>query len=383
MADILLHGITWDHRRAIDPLVAALPAFRARYPGIAIKWSSRPLHGFEFTPVDELARDYDLIVLDHPFAGTIAATRCLIPVDEITSSLRQAFIGPSLETYEYHGHVWALPIDAASQVAVSRPDLLQRLAASTPSRWDEVLALGRLARRHGLYLATGLRGVHSLMTFFTLCANLGHPCGTDPKHPLIDVLVAREVLSLMRELTSLCAPGCLDLNSIAVHEAMVQRDDLVFCPAVYCYATYAESDKRRPLGFHDFPGPRGPGGSTIGGTGLGVSSYGRHSDAALAYARFLSEAATQFAFAGHHGQPARIECWDNDDVNSHFGGCYRATRQTMERAWIRPRYHGYLAFQAKGGELIEQHLRGHLGEADLLRQLGLAFAASALFLNGG
>ncbi len=37
--------------------------------------------------------------------------------------------------------------------------------------------LGSVARRHGQWLAIGLKGVHSLMTFFTLCANLGTPCG--------------------------------------------------------------------------------------------------------------------------------------------------------------------------------------------------------------
>jgi multiple sugar transport system substrate-binding protein len=374
--DILLHGMTWDHRRAVDPLVATLPAFHERHPKLAVTWSSRPLHGFEFAPVDRLAKDYDLIVLDHPFAGAIAATACLLPVDRLVEPLRQSFIGPSLETYEYRGHVWALPIDAASQTAVSRPDLLQKLDAPAPSRWDEVLALGHLARRRGCHLAIGLKGVHSLMTFFTLSANLGHPCGTNPRQPLIDAAVAREVLSLMRELLSLCAPDCLDLNSIALHEAMVERDDLVFCPAVYCYATYAESDKRRPLRFHDFPGPNGPAGSTIGGTGLGISAHCRHPDAAFAYARYLTEAATQFSFAAHHGQPARVECWNDETVNAQFGNCYRATRQTMERAWIRPRYDGYLAFQARGGELIEQHLRGNLDEAALLRELNSAFAAS-------
>src|SRR6185503_394860 len=172
-----------------------------------------------------------------------------------------------------------------------------------------VLSLGRKAARAGYRLAIGLRGVHSLMTFFTLCANLGSPCSREPQSPFVDRNVARTGLELLRELVSLCPDHVLDWNSIALHDVMAARDDLVFCPAVYCYATYAEADQRRPLRFHDFPGPSGPRGSTIGGTGLGISAHCANPEAALTYARFAAKAGTQSAFARHHGQPARVECW--------------------------------------------------------------------------
>jgi multiple sugar transport system substrate-binding protein len=63
MSDIVLRGMTWDHRRAIDPLVSTMPGFRARRSDVDIFWTARPLHGFEFDPVQELAQQFDLIVL--------------------------------------------------------------------------------------------------------------------------------------------------------------------------------------------------------------------------------------------------------------------------------------------------------------------------------
>lgn len=377
MPALRLRGMTWDHRRAIDPLLATQAMFAERHPGIEIEWSSRPLHGFEFTPVAELARSYDLIILDHPFCGDIAASKCLLPLNEvITEDLRSAFVGPSLESYLYAGRIWALPVDAACQVAVSRPDLMARLDAAPPKDWSELMALGRLAARQDMKLAIGLRGVHSLMTFFTLCANLGSPCATTPDEPLTDLVTAHAALEHMRELLSFCPAESLDWNSIALHDVMAARDDLCFCPAVYCYATYAEPDQRRPLRFHDFPGPRGARGSTIGGTGLGISAHCAHPEAALAYARFAATAAAQSAFALHHGQPARSDVWKNPDIDARFGGCYGSTLRTMEACWIRPRFAGYLGFQAKAGELIEQHLRGGIPEAGLLDRLQQLFAAS-------
>ena len=55
MATVKLRGITWDHRRAIDPLLGTMPMFQAKHPYVEITWSSRPRSGFEFTSVDALA----------------------------------------------------------------------------------------------------------------------------------------------------------------------------------------------------------------------------------------------------------------------------------------------------------------------------------------
>ncbi|UVK43879.1 extracellular solute-binding protein [Mesorhizobium sp. AR07] len=375
MAPIKLRGMTWNHRRAIDPLVETMPMFRARYPEVEIEWSSRPLSGFEFTPVDMLAKDFDFIILDHPFTGLIAATGCLVPLDDIIAPGQDPFVGPSLESYRLGGSLWAMPVDAACQVAVSRPDLIRALDTAIPANWHDLMALGGKARRKGHWLGIGLSGVHSLMTFFTLMANLGTPCATGRDAEFADRHAASEVLGLMRDLLSVCPAEVLGWNSIELHDQMMQRDDLVFCPAVYCYATYAEADQRRPLRFHDFPGPNGPAGSTIGGTGLGVSAHTRHRSEALAYARFAAEQATQHAFALHHGQPARRDAWQDEAINERFGGCYRQTMATMEACWTRPRYQGYLAFQERAGDLIEAHLRGSVTQDALLTELQRLHAA--------
>jgi len=363
---VKLRGMTWDHRRATDPLTHTMPLFQKRHPDIDIEWSARPLAGFEFTSVDALAEDYDLIILDHPFMGAVASSGSLASLNEIDGLSREQFVGPSLDTYRMKGSLWALPVDAACQIAVSRPDLMSTLGSEAPKSWTELIALGAKARRKAMRLAIGLAGVHSLMTFFTLRANLGTPCATAQEEPFADRHTARAVFGLIRELLEFCPPEVYGWNSIRLHDEMVARDDLVFCPAVYCYATYAESDQRRPLRFHDLPGPTGSSGSTIGGTGLAISSKCKHRQAAFDYLRFAAELSTQHAFAEHHGQPARREPWLDEAINARFGGCYLGTLATMEGCWIRPRYKGYLAFQDRAGELVEAHLRGDVSEDALL-----------------
>jgi multiple sugar transport system substrate-binding protein len=361
----------WSHRRAVAPLKETLPEFAAEHPQIVIEWSERSLAGFEFDPVPMLAERFDLIILDHPFCGDIATSKCLVPLDDLAGLEDRLFVGPSLASYRYDGRIWALPIDAAAQVAVSRPELMGRLGVEVPRTWEDVVRLGRKANRSGMHIAIALKGVHSLMTFFTLCANLGAPCDGRSGHPLVNCDVARDALDAIEELLSLAPKAVLDWDSMGLHEAMAAGDSLVYCPAVYLYATYAEPDFRHPLRFHDFPGLRGPdpSGSTLGGTGLGISAKCHDLDAALAYAAYLLRPGTQAAFGRHHGQPARKEAWTAPDIDARFGGAFSATRATLEASWIRPRYPGYPQFQREGGELTELHLRGEIGRRALLDRL--------------
>jgi multiple sugar transport system substrate-binding protein len=377
----VLRGITWGHRRAIAPLQETLPAFLAEHPEIVVEWSERSLAGFEFDPIPVLAERFDLIVLDHPFCGDIAGSGCLVPLDGMAGLEDRSFVGPSLRSYRYQGHIWAAPIDAATQVAASRPDLMARLNAETPRTWQEAIRLGEQAAESGMQLAIALKGVHSLMTFFTLCANLGSPCDDGPGRPFMNEDAANGALDAVQELLALAPPEALDWNSIDLHEAMVARDDLIYCPAVYLYAAYAETDISRPLRFHNLPGLRGPdpAGSTLGGTGIGISARCRDIDAALAYAAYLLRADTQAVFGRNHGQPARKEAWTSPDIDARFGGAFSATHATMEASWIRPRYSGYLGFQREGGELVEQHLRGAIGRRNLLERL----ERSHRFWSGG
>src|SRR5262249_43688072 len=258
MPNVVLRGITWAHRRAIDPLIGVQPRFRRHHPDIEVTWDTRPLSGFEFDPIARLAERYDLIVLDHPFVGDIAASGCLLPLDRIVEGApSDAFVGPSLEAYRYAGHIWAVPVDAAAQVAVYRPDILAALDAAVPQTWEEALARGDRASPVGHWLAVAFAGVQGLMTFLSLCANLGRACAPEPGGLLVDRAIAQEALHAMRRLRELCPPQALEWNSIEVHEAMVARDDLVYCPAVYGYAAYPQAAVPPRLQFAHLP-PLGP-----------------------------------------------------------------------------------------------------------------------------
>src|SRR5260370_18996412 len=117
-----LRGITWDHPRGMAPMLATAAAYEQAHPGTRITWTARSLQAFGDQPLEELASRFDLLVIDHPFAGVAARAGCLLPLDEhlpaafLEEQARQS-VGPSHRSYQHAGHQWAVAIAAAAQVS--------------------------------------------------------------------------------------------------------------------------------------------------------------------------------------------------------------------------------------------------------------------------
>ena len=81
MAEITLRGMTWDHARGFDPMVATSAAYARTHPGVTITWERRSLQAFADRPISEMAATYDLMVIDHPHVGEVAKQGNLLPLD--------------------------------------------------------------------------------------------------------------------------------------------------------------------------------------------------------------------------------------------------------------------------------------------------------------
>ena len=49
----LLKGMSWDHPRGYDPMVASAKAFNEIYPEVKIIWEKRPLQAFADRPIEK------------------------------------------------------------------------------------------------------------------------------------------------------------------------------------------------------------------------------------------------------------------------------------------------------------------------------------------
>lgn len=378
-----LTGLTWGHKRAIAPVLAASNAYSEQAP-IEINWKIRGLESFEHQPLQEAAKTVDLVVFDHPFCGIIAQTKCLSPLSAnwIARALgpkpEQVFVGRSYESYFYDNRLWGLPIDAACNHAIYRTDLIEPLG-HVPDCWDEVLHLGKAARRTGRSLVIGARGHHGLLAVAALMANAGNALPECRREEFtLDADALHQAIDQLRELLDLCVPESLDWNSIDVHDAMTMRNDLVYCPIVYGFASYGENCERQRLAFAPLPGCSRPyeSGAVIGGAAIGISSSSTQKQAAEAFLAFLAQGHTQMELFGRNsGQPASREAWHSPVLDKSFNGFFANVLPSMERCSMRPRFVGYQQFEQRSGNLLERGLRARHSSAkiaaDILQQAEL------------
>src|SRR3954465_3710172 len=116
--------MTWNHPPGFARMGPCSSVWKQK-TGIAVEWDKRSLQDFESFPVEELARAYDMIVIDHPHVGQITEEKCLLPLDvEDRNAERKALsegsVGASYASYNWRGRQWAFPIDTATQVQAYR-----------------------------------------------------------------------------------------------------------------------------------------------------------------------------------------------------------------------------------------------------------------------
>jgi multiple sugar transport system substrate-binding protein len=351
MARIVLNGITWGHSRGIMPLLAVSQRYTELHPEVEICWKKRTLKEFADFPVEKLARDYDLLIIDHPCIGHAAAMNCLLPLNEY---LPQTYMDDQLNnstgyshlSYNYNNKQWALAIDAATPAASYRKDLLERNNIMLPQTWEDVIVLAKLGK-----VAVPAIPIDLLMNFYTFC--IAH--GKEPflnKYEVIDKETGLMAIAIMKELYSLVDKRMFDYNPIAIAELMSTTSDYWYCPFAYCYSNYARAGfSKNLLHYTDvvsFNGQKLR--TTIGGTGLAVSAFSKHKEAAIDFAAMIASGKCQHTlYVQHGGQPGHWSAWVDEDVNYLAHDFFKNVLPVMENGYVRPRYDGYLYFQDHAG----------------------------------
>lgn len=376
---INLRGITWNHSRGFVPMVATAQRFSELNPGVEITWEKRSLQQFADFSIQELAEWFDLLVIDHPWAGFAAKTKSILPLDQYLSKAylndqEANTVGHSYKSYSYDGHQWALPIDAATPVASSRPDLLIQQGLQLPKSFADLLNLAD----KGLVAFAGIP-IDVLMNFYTLCCSLGEdPC--QQEDVIVTTATGVTALRLYRELASKIHRDNFKRNPIQVYEAMTLTDELAYCPFAYGYSNYSRIGyARKPLHFHDMISLDGQQNlrSTLGGTGLAVSSGSAHRELALKYAEYVASADCQrTVFFENGGQPGHLAAWKDPEANGRSANFFANTLPALERAFLRPRYHGHLFFQDHAGDVVRDYLMEGGSEIQVLEKMNKLYLES-------
>ena len=376
---VTLRGLAWDHRRCWGPLDASIAPYGAGHPGVQIQWDRRSLYEFGEGRLEDVLRQYDLIVFDHPFIGDIARDRLMVPFDaRLDAAARARFaadsVGGSWRSYEYDGAQWALPIDAAAQVASCRPDLLARYADAMPTSHAAVLDLGRRLRGDGKWIGLPFVPTDAMCLVMTLAAGRGDRVGADGCFLPRDAVEA--IIDELRALAALAHPASADWNPIRCYDHMVGHDDVVYTPYAFGYVNYSAPASGPRLRFGNIPAD-GARGSLLGGAGIGVSAFSAHPRAAADYALFLCSPDYQRGdYVRFGGQPGSLAAWRDAEANRVTGNFFADTLATLANSYLRPTHPGFIGFFREATHPAADAIAGRLPARALAERLDRLYAAS-------
>jgi multiple sugar transport system substrate-binding protein len=374
--------MTWAHDRGIAPMLATAARFTETHPDVRIEWEARSLQNFADQPIRQVAKEFDLLVLDHPFMGAVAKGAYLVPLDSCISptalsNLGSESVGASHGSYFYEGHQWALAIDAAAQVAGYRPDLLAAAGLTVPSTWEEVSELARIERG---FVTTPLLPVDSFCSFLTICSSFGEVPFSQRSGHVVGEEVGQSALRQLKALSEFAPSEAREWNPIAVWEMMSTSDKIVYCPLAFGYSNYARPGYRRSaIHFTNIPlrGSRGPAGAVLGGAGLAISAGCKDVSAAVEYALWVAGAGCQKTiYVDSGGQPGNRKAWIDARINDMSNHFFAATLPTLEQAFLRPRFPGFVEFQSEAALLISDFLQGKHSATSTLDLLNECFRSS-------
>lgn len=349
-----LKGITWNHSRGFTSVVSTAQRFCELNPGVEIEWEKRSLQEFADAPIQHLADQYDLLIIDHPWAGFAQQSGILADLSthlpaEFLADQQNNSVGMSHLSYNFDGFQSALAVDAATPIAVYNQQYFSDRAV--PTDWQEVLSL---ARKNKVAIA-GIP-INLLMDFYMFGATINAPLFENGK--VIDENNGIIALESIREIVSLCREDILHWDPIDVHNYMAQNDDIIYCPYAYGYTNYSKPGYGKHLlvatdtvKFIDDPLK-----TVLGGTGLAVSSASANLELACKYAEYTASPLIQetlFFDAG--GQPGHRKAWLSNETNRRCENFFENTLQTLDNSYLRPRYNGYLHFQDNAGSIVQDY----------------------------
>lgn len=342
--------------------MAASQRYEELHPDVRVHWDKRTLDEFGHKPVDQLTQDFDLIVIDHPWAGfcfkrsLVYDLKPLLTIDQ-WNDLEQNCAGQSFKSYIFNDRLLAIPIDTATPVPSWRPDLLERNDLQLPRTWGELIALADKKQA----IMPGFDADLFLNWLMLLYALEAHPF--ESMEDIADREKGIEAAMLLKRLAEPMPKEIVNWNPIIIAELMTQKDQFIYCPFAYSYNNYSRpSFVRNPLRYGNLIHLNGkPLRSILGGTGISISSACKEIQLAVDFSLYCAGAAVQsniYTYAG--GQPVRREAWQNNDLKVFTGGFFEDCYEAHQSALIRPRYDGVVGLQKKAGKVIQHFIMNEI-----------------------
>lgn len=364
---INLRGMTWEHERGFNSVNESSKRYSELHPDVIIQWEFRSLQNFADQPLEVMAQEFDLMIIDHPHIPHAAEHGILANLrgagfDSELEILSNQNVGKSHISYEHHGGQYGLASDAAAQVSAYRPDLLDEV----PKNWQEVFSLAEKGKVIWPY-----KPVDAWSSLITVAAGNGE----EPMREeglFLSTEALREALDTLKQLAELVPSENQYWNPIQAADALVESDDFQYCPLLFGYTNYSrEGYRRKQIAYVDIPSSKlGIAGSLLGGAGITVSNYSKNKSDAIEFAFWLASAEVQEGiYYESGGQPGNSVAWESQKTNQDCLNFFINTRRTLENAYLRPREVNYIELQNELSPLVTQALISKISFDELEEKL--------------
>ncbi len=368
-----LKGISWDHPRGYQPLRAAAETW-LKQTGVEVQWDVRTLKEFGDLPIEKLIDLYDLIIIDHPYMAEADANGLLLPLDKylpadfINIQSRES-VGPSFNSYKYNNSLYALPIDAASQVSAFRKDLTDSIGWGLPV--DTLQLKDEAKQLPGKYaIAIPLCPTDIWCVFLTLCAQYSNGAFFDEAG--INNETGQWALDQIKGWSPYIHKESYNMNPVQMLDHMSTYDEIIYSPFTFGYTNYSRVGfARKIIQFGDVPQYKSSEKtSLLGGAGIAISSKSEHLSACLDFVKYILDPEIQKTlYFNEGGQPGHLNAWQDENCNANSSNFFASTLYTIEHAFVRPKVPGFNKFQEKAAELIHDSVVNNLDADTAIRQL--------------
>ncbi|CAM3415828.1 ABC transporter substrate-binding protein [Kibdelosporangium persicum] len=274
---------------------------------------------------------YTILNLDVVWTAEFAANRWVVELPRDEFDLEN-FLKPAVDTAEYRGRLYAVPVYSDGGLLYYRKDLLAKAGVQPPKTWDELTAACQKvkalpeAAAIGCYTGQFEKFEGLTVNFAEAVNSAGGTIVDESGKPTVDTPQARAGLDkLVRGFQS----GVIPQKAITFKEEdgrrSFQAGELVFMrqwPYQWALANKTDGSSQVAGKFDVAPLPSdgaGPGVSSLGGHNFAISAFARNKATALDFIKYFTNDVSQRSNLLATSQaPTRTKLYDDPELGKQF-----------------------------------------------------------------
>lgn len=322
---------------------------------------------------------YDIIYMDVIWTPKFAAAGWLEDLTaEFSEAELSAFSAPDVDGGRYNGRLYRIPIRSDAGMLYYRKDLLAEAGLNPPATFGDILDFSKIAQDKGLvqwgYLWQGRQYEGASAMFVEVLKGFGgFWVDPDSLEVGLDQPEAIEAVEfLLGTIQEDVSPPGVTTYIEEDTRRIFQNGNALFLrswPYVWPLANQDNSNVKGKIAIMPLVGTPGhPGGSCLGGWGLGIAKTSTHKEEALRLMRFITRPEIQKKYILEAGYvPSVRSLFTDPEVVAQYGH-YPELLGVIDNAVLRPP----IAQYAQASDILQRYL-----SAALTRQMTASDAMTA------